>query len=166
MTMGVRPEFLVLVEEGLKPFIDAEDDLFDGRDLGDEVHGVVSDALDGLVYAAVLQDHLLVVTFDLVVIAGLHEDSHVHEHLVLLAGELVLEGPLVVTQIGDVGVVLVPGPHAVIVAFSALLIYLNSLARHFYVPYHVKTVLLSLASLHSLNLLRKPFKNIITSTCP
>lgn len=106
------------VEELLELVVDFGDDLHDGRDLVNEIHGEVGDTLDDIVDGTVLHHHLLVVAFDLVVVAGLHEFGHVHVDLVFLSGKLVHEGPFEVGEVSYVRVIFIIRPNTVVMAFT------------------------------------------------
>lgn len=105
-------ESVLIEEEVLELAVYAEDIVHEFRFVFYEFHGLEGDALDGGLDAAVLEDDLLMVAFDLLVVPLLYEFGHVDEHLVLLAHGLVLERPLVVREISDVGIVfrVVPSP--------------------------------------------------------
>lgn len=122
----------------MKLVVDFRDDLHDGRYFLDQLHGEAGDAFDDQLDRAVFHHHLLVVALDLVVVAGLHELGHVHVDLVLLAGELVDEGPLEVREVGYVGVIFIIRPNTVVVAFTPSLQCSQVLLLHQRVLYHIQ----------------------------
>lgn len=107
MMVTVRPQFEVLVVELLKLLVQSEHHLSYFGHFIDKLLSMVSRAPYSLVYAPIFHQHFLMMTFDLIMISSGQEEGHMHEDLIFLASELVLESPSVVTQVQDVCVILV-----------------------------------------------------------
>ena len=111
--------FLTLVEI-FKSAVNRKDLIHKIGSINNQLSRLLCYTLDSLVDVPILQQHFLVVRFDLLVVPISDEFCHMDENLVLLPCWFVLEGPFVVAQIRYVRVVFSIVPSMVFLVFSFL----------------------------------------------